>query len=82
MPPPFAMSGEEVLKAVVSPKNSPHGAAGGFPLYTKFTNVACLPVLKRPPGLSRAYLRGASFGTRLVGGKHGPFIVLVMARVR
>jgi len=23
----------------------------------------------------------ASFGTRLVGGNHGPFIVLVMARV-
>jgi len=30
----------------------------------------------------RAYLRGAPFGTRLIGGKHGPFIVLVMARVR
>ena len=30
----------------------------------------------------RAYLRGACFGTRLNGGKHGPVIVLVMARVR
>jgi len=30
----------------------------------------------------RAYLRGASFRAGLIGGKHGPFIVLVMAWVR
>ena len=29
----------------------------------------------------RAYPRGASFGTRLIGGKHGPFIALAMASV-
>jgi len=44
-----------------------------FPLNLSFVFVAYF---------IRANLRGASFGTRLIGGKHGPFIVLVMARVR
>ena len=43
------------LNAVVRPKNLPAGAAVGYP-GTKFTNVACLPVLKSPPGLSRTQL--------------------------
>ena len=48
------------------------------------------PLIRFPLNLSfffvayfiRVNLWGASFGTRLNGGKHGPVIVLVVARVR
>jgi hypothetical protein len=30
----------------------------------------------------RAYIPGATFGTRLIEGKHGPFLILAMARVK
>ena len=48
---------EDVLKSRSFVKKLPTGAAGGFPVYTKFTDVACLPIKKRPSGLSRSELQ-------------------------
>ena len=39
---------EGFQKLLFRQKKAFAGAAGGFPLYTKFTDVACLPVRKAP----------------------------------
>jgi len=53
MPPPFAMSGEEILKSCSFAKKLLGGAAGGFLLYTKSLMWLASPS-KKPPYLSRA----------------------------
>jgi len=55
----FYMRSTNAEQPGLSLRNTRVCATGGFPLYTKFTNVACLPVSRRPPGLSRDQLHSS-----------------------